>query len=78
MAQVLVRNIEEETLRALKERARQKRTSLQQELKAILEAASRQTLSNAADTARRIQRNLKKRGIVFSDSGELQSEDRSR
>lgn len=78
MAQVLVRNIEEETLRALKERARQKRTSLQQELKAILEAASRQTLSNAADTARRIQRNLKKRGIVFSDSGELQSEDRPR
>ena len=78
MAQVLVRNLDTRTLRALKRRAKQHGASLEQELRTILEEASRNTFVDAESVARRIQANLLKRGIVFSDSGEMQAEDRQR
>ena len=42
MAQVIVRHLEDETVRLLKERARRKGQSLEQELREILAAAARQ------------------------------------
>ncbi len=78
MPQVLVRNLDKETIDALKLRAGRHRNSLQAELKRILEEASRPLAADALAAARRIQANLRKRGIVFSDSGRLQAEDRRR
>ena len=78
MRQVLVRNIDERTLKALKQRAESHDTSLQQELKTILEEASRSVLLDAESIARRIRANLRKKGIAYSDSGQSQSEDRLR
>jgi len=78
MPQVLVRNLDKDTLEALKLRADRHRNSLQAELKSILEEASRPLISDALAAAKRIQANLRRRGVVFSDSGRLQAEDRRR
>ncbi len=78
MPQVLVRNLDKDTLGALKVRAGRHRNSLQAELKSILEEASRPVASDALAAAKRIQANLRKRGIVSTDSGRLQAEDRRR
>ncbi len=78
MAQILVRNLDKQTVSALKRRAKQHRRSLAQEVRLILEAASASAFSDAAAVAERIRGNLRKRGIKFSDSGESQSADRAR
>lgn len=78
MAQVLVRNLTARTLEALKRRARAHNRSLQQELKTILEEASRVVEVNHLAVADRIRESLKKKGIEFSDSAELIREDRER
>jgi plasmid stability protein len=44
MAQVIVRHLEDETVRLLKERARRKGHSLERELREILAAAARQDM----------------------------------
>jgi hypothetical protein len=51
---------------------------LQAELKTVLEEASHPVVSGAVETARRIQANLRKKGIAFTDSGRLQAQDRRR
>jgi plasmid stability protein len=65
-------------LDALKVRAGRHRTSLQAELKSILEEASCPIAADALSVAKRIQANLRRKGIVFADSGSSQAEDRRR
>jgi plasmid stability protein len=78
MAQILVRNLDKQTVSALKRRAKQHRRSLAQEVRLILEAAAASASSDAAAVAERIRANLRKCGLKFSDSGESQGEDRAR
>ena len=78
MAQVLVRNLEETTVKALKRRAEKGRRSLQEELRGILEAAGREAMVDRVAMARRIRARLEKKGLDFGDSGQEQAEDRRR
>ena len=78
MADVLIRNLSARTVGALKRRAKLHHTSLQEELKIILDEIARTTMLDAESTARRIFENLQKKGIPFADSSELQAQDRLR
>ncbi len=78
MKQILVRNLDDQTVSRLKRRALQHRRSLAQEAKLILEQASTSVATDPATTAARIRKNLRKRGLTFSDSGRSQREDRFR
>jgi plasmid stability protein len=78
MPQILVRNVGKSTVEALKLRARRHRTSLQAEVKGILEEASSPVLADAASAAKRIQERLRRSGAAFTDSGRSQAEDRRR
>jgi plasmid stability protein len=78
MPDVLVRNLSDRTLRALKRRAKLHHSSLQEELKTVLENTARMTIVDPVEAANRISEKLKKKGIKFSDSGDLQAEDRLR
>jgi plasmid stability protein len=77
MAQLLVRDIESETIERLKARAKQHKRSLQGEAKSILEEAAQ---SVTMDEARAIAEKWHKRlaGRKFSDSAKLIREDRDR
>jgi plasmid stability protein len=78
MSDILVRNLSDQTLKALKRRAKLHHSSLQEELKAVLEEVARTTMFDAEYAAERIFRNLQKKEIRFADSGAMQSEDRLR
>lgn len=78
MAQVLVRNIEDETLSALKQRAKTHHRSLESEIKDIL--------GHAAEETRRVERfreeirklHARFGGKVFTSSADLIRQDRER
>jgi plasmid stability protein len=75
MPQILVRGLDEKTVRRLKERARTSGRSLQQEVKEILEhAATMLTMPEARRLADTWCRRLT--GRSFSDSAKLVREDR--
>lgn len=77
MAQLLVRDLDIETINRLKERAKLYHRSLQGEAKLILEeAAKRMTMEEARGAAEKWQKKLK--GRAFSNSVELIREDRGR
>jgi plasmid stability protein len=76
MAQVLVRDLDEETLDRLRKRAKSHGRSLQAELKEILERASRANMLQTRQLADRIRKSLE--GNVHSDSAALVAEDRAR
>ena len=76
MPQVLVRSLDRPVLNRLKARAKRNGRSLQAELKAILEDASRRDLLQSYWVALRIRKALK--GRRFSDTTELVAEDRRR
>jgi antitoxin FitA len=76
MAQVLVRDLDPETLERLKSRAKLHGRSLQGELKAILESAASYSMTEARDVGRHWRERLS--GRPMSDSGELLREDRDR
>ena len=77
MPQMLVRDLDPETLERLKARARAHGRSLQKEVKSILEeAAATLSMGEAAETAESWQRRLA--GREYSDSAELVREDRER
>ena len=78
MADVLIRNLSDRTLKALKRRAKLRHASLQEELKTVLDQVARTTMFDAESAARRISGNLQRKGIDFADSGEMQAEDRLR
>jgi antitoxin FitA len=76
MPDVLVRDLEPETVEALKGRAEEHGRSLQAELKIILEQAARLRMSDSRALAAKIRRSLA--GGKHSDSAELLGEDRRR
>ncbi|MGH7256608.1 MAG: FitA-like ribbon-helix-helix domain-containing protein [Nitrospirales bacterium] len=76
MPQLLVRDLEAETLKRLKSRAKRHGRSLQGEAKAILEEAATLSLGEAREVAAQWRKRLQSR--KFSDSGKLISEDRQR
>ena len=76
MPEILVRGLDQKTVKRLKERARISGRSLQQEVKDILErAATILTMDEARRLSERWHRRLA--GRSFSDSTELIREDRN-
>ncbi len=79
MAQVLVRDLDEEVVESLKRRAKQDGRSLQSEVKFILEQAAQEPRVDM-EAARALVENIRKKfkGRRFPDSAELIREDRDR
>ena len=78
MPNILIRNIPEEILKILKERAARQHRSLQQELRALLEESAGLTAQEALAASRQIRRKFIRSGRAFTDSADLLREDRSR
>ena len=76
MAQVLVRELDPETVERLKARAARHGRSLEAELRLILEQAAARDSAKAAVLASRVRRRLA--GRTHTDSAILVSEDRER
>lgn len=76
MAQVLVRNVPDDVVTRLKQRAARKGRSLEAELRYVLEAAARLELGEFRRRAGEIRRQLE--GRYHSDSTALIREDRDR
>jgi plasmid stability protein len=76
MPQLLVRDLNEETIKGLKARAKKHQRSLQGEVKHILEEASLKSMEGARELAEKIRSRLA--GSIFSDSSELIRQDRRR
>jgi plasmid stability protein len=76
MAQVLVRDLSQETVDLLKARAAHNGRSLEAELRVILERAGRTDLHLAREHAARIRAALA--GREHTDSADLLAEDRAR
>ena len=74
MAQVLVRDLEDDVVERLKRRARHNGRSLEAELRIILANAIKPTIEEAMEEMRRVREEF--RGRHFSDSAELIREDR--
>ena len=80
MAQILVRNLDEDTVKKLKNRAKNNGRSLQAEVKMILEQASGEEGTVDMETAKKMLAEFRERfkGRKFPDSVELIREDRDR
>lgn len=79
MPHILIRNIPEAVLAALKERARQHGRSLQQEVASILQEAVRRTPPrSAAEVAAAIRARLAQAGGDYGDAAAEQREGRER
>ena len=79
MPDLVIPNIDQATLDALKQGATRHRRSLQQELVTILEAAVREPVQQTpAELAAAIRTRLAQSGRTFSDSTALVREDRER
>ena len=76
MPQILIRNLDENTINNLKDLAKQHNRSLQGEVKRILEEYSSQPMDTPLAIAERWQGYFA--GRVFSDSAELVRQDRER
>lgn len=76
MAQVLVRDLDEELVDRLKERAKGHGRSLQGEVKAILEGATKYSMAEAQAIAQQWQKKLA--GRIEGNSADLLREDRDR
>jgi plasmid stability protein len=79
MAQILVRDLDEDVVESLKRRARHDGRSLQSEVKAILEQAAHEPRVDM-ETARKICEEFRRRfkGRKFPDTVELIRKDRQR
>ena len=78
MANLLIRNVSEDIVSRLKDRAKKRNRSLQQELHSILVATAIQSSEDLLKQSSRIRAKLRKKGVTFSDSAELLRQDRSR
>lgn len=78
MSNILVRNLPDDVVDALKRRARRHNRPLQQEVSDILVRAALQPEVDIARKAAEIRKKLAGKGIEFSDSADLLREDRSR
>lgn len=76
MAEVLIRNLDEQTLVRLKERAARNDRSLQAELQMIVERASMMDIVEGRALAARIRRKLSHR--KHTDAATLLADDRQR
>jgi len=76
MPQLLIRDIDAETIKRLKLRALQHHRSLQGELKFIVETATKLSLEEASRVSAKWHKRLS--GHAFSDSATLLREDRKR
>ena len=76
MAQILVRNLDDDLVERLKKRAKRDGRSLQSEVRMILEQAARVDTAAVRELVDRIRAGSKGRG--FSDSADLVREDRDR
>jgi len=78
MANVLIRNVPEEVLSTIKNMAKRRNKSLQQELREALENIANQSSPDIFQKATELREKLKRKPIRFTDSAELLREDRSR
>nr|CAA6827290.1 MAG: Unknown protein [uncultured Thiotrichaceae bacterium] len=78
MPQLLIRNLEDETVERLKNRAKTNHRSLQAEVQLILEHAAKIQPSNFWKGTEHMRSRLNAAGALFSDSAELVREDRDR
>ena len=78
MAQLLVRNVDEEIVIRLKQRAANNGRSLQAEVKIVLEQASGIDTNNAWQKVEQFCARMEKSGRTFSDSTTLLRKDRER
>jgi plasmid stability protein len=78
MPDVLIRNIDKETLDRLKERAKNNNRSLQEELKELVEFHAKPDISETRDRVHEILVKYKASGKSFPDSGDELSKDRER
>jgi len=76
MAQLLVRDVPEETVSALKERAKKNGRSAEAEHRAILENTLRKSADDVWAELDRLQEELRKSGRTFDDSTAILREDR--
>lgn len=76
MADVLIRNIDKNTLKKLKERASSNNRSLQEELKELVELHAKPNIEETRNRVNEILVKYKASGKSFPDSGEELSEDR--
>jgi plasmid stability protein len=78
MSQLLVRNLQEEVVENLKQRAKLNHRSLQAEVALILENAAKVQPANFWNNANKIRKQLAQSKQSFSDSTELVREDRDK
>jgi antitoxin FitA len=81
MAQILVKDLDEEVVRKLKKRAKILGRSLQAEVKNILEDAARRemmTMDEARRFSEEISRKISRRKVKVPDAADLIREDRDR
>lgn len=78
MAQILVRNVDEEIVARLKQRAANNGRSLQAEVKMVLEQASGIDTINVWQKVEQFRTKMQKSGRAFSDSAVLLRKDRER
>ena len=78
MPQLLVRNLQEETVESLKQIAKANHRSLQAEVALILENAAKMQATNFWENTAKIRGQLAQSKKLFSDSTELVREDRDR
>lgn len=76
MAQVLIRELDDDLVTRLKERAQRNGRSLEAELRGILEQAAPASFADARLLAARLRRRLG--GRTYTDSAALIAEDRTR
>ena len=76
MAQLLVRDVPEATVAALKKRAKEHGRSAEAEHRAILEAALKQKKEDFWERADKLRKELEDSGRTFTDSTELIRQDR--
>ncbi len=78
MPDLLIRNVHEKTVSALKDKAAKNRHSLQQELLQIIEAAAREDHIINTDYANMVREQLQAYGAEFTDSTKSIRADRNR
>ena len=78
MANVLVRNIPDEVLDRIKNMAKRRNRSLQQELSEAIENIANQSSVDFFQKAKELREKLRKKKVRFTDSAKLLGEDRAR
>jgi len=78
MPNLLIRDVPDKIVARLKDMAKRRNRSLQQELHSILVATAAQSSPEILKQAAKIRAKLRRKGITFSDSVELLRGDRSR